>query len=99
MCRTSAPPRRDLYELETELAANEGGFFVAKTKPKPPRIGGAEWETVKPYSVAIYNADYMSTGERYAQFTDPWTVVGADTYERFPTHAEAIRYAFKETAK
>jgi hypothetical protein len=31
MSLTSAPPRRDLYELSTELRTSDGPFFVPKS--------------------------------------------------------------------
>ena len=103
MCNpTSQPPRRDLYELETSMRTADNGPSFLPKKPKPPRIGGVDWDCVRPGALAIYNADYMADGTRYEQFDKPWTVIGggfANLYERFHTHAEAIAYAFKKAEK
>lgn len=31
MCHTSQPPRRDLYEIATELGTSDGPFFMPKS--------------------------------------------------------------------
>lgn len=88
MCNpTKQPPRRDMYELETNLTANTGGFLVPANRRI--RIGESNTET-KPI---IYNANYMSDGTRYADFDRPWTVFTPCNFRAFNTHAEAITWA------
>jgi hypothetical protein len=93
MCRTSSPPRRDLYELETSLAVTERPFFM----PANRRIRiGADTEARRQQ---IYNADYMSDGTRYAHFPKPWTVFTAIDFRAFTTHHEALQWALQEAHK
>ena len=101
MCRTSAPPRRELYELETELAANEGGFFVAKTKPKPPRVGSTAWIYERPNTIAIFNGGFDVDGTRLDIGTaEPWTAIHPDGgWHHFWTHTEALEWALQEARK
>ena len=96
MCRTAAPPRRDLYELANELAANEGGFFVPS---KPGRIAGNDWmEKRANHATAVWNGHYSAEGGQIIWHTKPWCVMTPTDFRTFNTHAEAIQYAFKETA-
>jgi len=94
MCRTSAPPRRDLYELSTELAAEQGGFLVPISRPRI-RIGAS----TEARRAQIYNAEYMADGTRYARFTKPWTAFTSIDFRAFKTHAEAIQWVTQEARK
>ena len=97
MCNpTSAPPRRDLYQLETELRTHKGPFLLPK--PKPPRIGQTAWMAYAERRTAVFNANYAANGDRLLDLDKPWTVLTPDDFRAFKTHAEAIAYAFKETA-
>ena len=98
MCRTSSPPRRDLYELTqtlqtepTKSAADTGGFFVPK--PRPPRINTNEWDSARPGAYGIYHAGHLPSGT-FVELVRPWTVIGPATFRCFNTHAEATQYAF-----
>ena len=105
MCRTSAPPRRDLYELEqsitteqTKSAAEQGGSFLPETKP--PRIGTYQWMQARDGVTAVFNSDYDENGNLLGPSDKPWTVADpVNDWEYFHTHAEAIAYAFKGTTK
>ena len=103
MSFTAAPPRRDLYELEqtlstvqTKSAAEQGGSFLPKTRP--PRIGTTEWIHARADTAcAVFNGAYGPDGKPLDTYEDPWTVVTPDgEWEYFPTHTEALAYAFKE---
>ena len=93
MCRTSEPPRRDMYELTTELAADKGGFFVPANRRI--RVGAGN----DAQRAQIYNAEYMSDGTRYAKFDKPWTAFTAIDFRTFKTHAEAIAWVLQEARK
>ena len=93
MCRTSSPPRRDLYELANELAANEGGFFVPKSERK--RIG-TDNESRR---IEIYNANYGASGVRLGDYERPWSVLTPWDGRMFTTYTEALEWALKEAAK
>ena len=89
MCNpTSQPPRRDLYELETILTADNGGFLVAKR----PRIGTSD----KSGRIEVYNACWSATGQRIGNYERPWNVFTPWDSIMFATHAEAIAYAFSQ---
>jgi hypothetical protein len=94
MCRTSSPPRRDLYELSTELAADKGGFFVPENRPRI-RIG-AHHEARR---AQIYNANYMADGTKYADYTKPWTAFTSIDFRAFKTHPEALQWVLQEARK
>lgn len=95
MCSgTSQPPRRDLYDLATELGTSNGPFFMPS---KPGRIAGMDWMEKRPHALAVWNASYTATGHRCEGFGKPWTVMGPDTFQTFTTHAEALAFAIKET--
>jgi hypothetical protein len=102
MCRTSAPPRRDLYELEqsittvqTKSAAEQGGFLVADSKPG--RIAGNDWmEKRADHATAVWNGHYSVEGGQILWDTKPWCVMTPTSFQSFDTHAEALAYAFKE---
>lgn len=90
MSRTSQPPRRDLYQIETETAHK--AVFL---RPKPPRIGTG----YNAHRTQIFNADFAPSGERIGHFTNPWNVTGPIVgWETFPTHAEALHYATTKEA-
>ena len=96
MCNpTKQPPRRDMYQLETEIGTRKVPSFLPKTKPG--RIGTPEWHKTRPGFTAIYNANFTRAGRKYGDYPDPWTLIGPDVYKSFETHAEALAYAFKET--
>jgi len=98
MCNpTSQPPRRDLYELETTLTADNGGFLLPKTKP--PRIGGEDWREQRPHTLGIYNGNYAPSGQRIGDFPNPWNAIGPDNDALFPTHAEALAWVLQEARK
>ena len=101
MCPTSAPPRRDLYELEqsittvqTKSAAEQGGFLVPK-----PRIGHTAWMQFAERRTAVLNANYAANGERLLNLDKPWTVLTPDDFRAFTTYTEAATYAFKGMTK
>jgi len=94
MCRTSSPPRRDLYEIQNELGAHEVPSFLPKTRPRI-RIG-ADSETRR---AQVYNADYTADGTRYARFDKPWTAFTAIDFRAFKTHHEALTWALQEARK
>lgn len=104
MCRTSAPPRRDIYELTqtlptvpTKSAAEQGGFLVPKTKA--PRIGSTAWLQQRDNAIAVFNGGYDVDGTRLnIGNAEPWTVITPDgAWSHFWTHAEALAYAFNPT--
>lgn len=95
MSCTSAPPRRDLYELSTELGTHTVPTFLPE---KPGRIAGQDWMAKRPNAIAVWNASYTATGHRCEGFGKPWTVMGPNTFKNFTTYAEALAYAIKETA-
>ena len=93
MCRTSEPPRRDMYELTTELAADKGGFFVGTNRRI--RVGAGN----DAQRAQVYNANFMADGTRYADFPKPWTAFTAIDFRTFTTHAEAIAWVLQEARK
>ena len=94
MCNpTKQPPRHDLYAIGKELAADTGGFSLPK--PRVPRLTARVWTNGR---VGIYNANYASNGDKFLDLLRPWTVVTPSDFGAFRTHAEALAYAFKETA-
>lgn len=107
MCNpTSAPPRRDLYELTqtlstvpTKSAAEKGGFLVPKTKPG--RIGTLEWiESRDRIAFAVFNGAYDDNGKPVEINDDPWTVITPEgEWEHFKTHTEALAWALEEARK
>jgi len=62
--------------------------------PKSERIGTGN----NADRIQIYNGDYAPSGNRIGAFENNWTVIGPDVFAMLPTHAEALAYAFKETA-
>lgn len=94
MCNpTSSPPRREMYELETTMAATERPSFL----PANRRIRVGAGNDAR--RAQIYNADYMSDGTRYARFDKPWTAFTAIDFRAFATHAEAITWVLQEARK
>ena len=94
MCNpTSQPPRRDLYELETTLTADNGGFLVPAHRRI--RVGAGNDHR----RAQIYNAEYLSDGTRYARFDKPWTAFTAIDFRTFTTHAEALQWVLQEARK
>lgn len=89
MCRTSEPPRRDMYELTTELGTRKVPSFL-------PRLTVRGWLSGR---VALYNADYSSNGERFLTLDRPWTVLTPCDFRAFDNYAEAAKYAFKGMTK
>jgi hypothetical protein len=103
MCRTSSPPRRDLYELTQTLqgekqksAAEQGGFLVPESRP---RIGHTAWMAFAERRTAVFNANYAANGERLLDLDKPWTVLTPEDFRAFTTYAEAATYAFKGMTK
>lgn len=73
---------------------------MSNTKERPPRVGGIKWQRTRgDNTIAVYNCNYSPSGRRIAHQPKPWIVTGRLTFETFPTHAEAIDYAFKEACK
>ena len=66
------------------------------TTDKPGRIGGWDWEHARPHAIAVYNNDYAPSGPRIGKGIRPWVTAGPKVFETFPTHAEAIDYAFAQ---
>ena len=67
---------------------------------KPGRIGGESWmEARSPSVTAVYNANYLATGERDRTHDKPWSVAGPHGFKSFRTHAEAVAYAFEKAEK
>ena len=93
MCRTSAPPRRDMYELQEELAADKGGFLL----PAHRRIRVGTGNDHR--RAQIYNAEYLADGTRYTRFDRPWTAFTAIDFRTFTTHAEALQWVLQEARK
>jgi len=51
------------------------------------------------HAIAVYNANYGFDGKRNGSEHDkPWSVFGGK-FKSFATHAEAIKYAFKQAKK
>ena len=103
MSNTSAPPRRDIYELEQSIttdkpksAAEQGGFLVPESRP---RIGHTAWMAFAERRTAVFNANYAANGERLLDLEKPWTVLTPDDFRAFTTYAEAATYAFKGMTK
>ena len=75
MCNpTSQPPRRDLYELETNLTADTGGFLV----PDPARrwvYQGIE----KHYGYTYHLWQNVSTQKKYAWETEAYRAATKET--------------------
>ena len=94
MCRTSAPPRRDMYEIETELGTHEVPFLLPAARPRI-RIG-AHHEARR---AQIYNANYMADGTKYADYTKPWTAFTSIDFRAFKTHPEALQWVLQEARK
>jgi hypothetical protein len=63
---------------------------------KPGRLPGNDWRRLRPHATAIWNANYAQDGTQQGNYTDPWTVMGPEGYDSFPTHAEAVAWAFKQ---
>lgn len=99
MCNpTSQPPRRDLYELETTMAATERPSFLPK--PKVPRIAGDQWmEQRAATTTAVYNANYSSTGEQINWHEQPWSAMGPFGFRTFKTQPEALAWVLQEARK
>ena len=93
MCRTSAPPRRDLYELETSLTADKGGFLLPAHRRI--RVGAGNDHR----RAQVYNAEYLADGTRYTRFDRPWAAFTAIDFRTFTTHAEALQWVLKEARK
>jgi hypothetical protein len=94
MCNpTSQPPRRDLYELETTLTADNGGFLVPANRRI--RVGAGN----DAQRAQIYNANFMSDGTRYADFPKPWTAFTAIDFRTFKTQPEALAWVLQEARK
>ena len=94
MCNpTSQPPRRDMYELETNLTADTGGFLVPANRRI--RVGAAQ----NHQRAQIYNAEYLSDGTHYARFDKPWTAFTAIDFRTFKTQPEALQWVLQEARK
>jgi hypothetical protein len=94
MCNpTSQPPRRDLYELETTLTADNGGFLVPANRRI--RVGAGN----DAQRAQIYNANFMSDGTRYADFPKPWTAFTSIDFRTFKTQPEALAWVLQEARK
>lgn len=94
MCNpTSQPPRRELYELEQTLTADNGGFLVPANRRI--RVG----ETSDSPKAHIYNAEYLSDGTHYAKFDKPWTAFTAIDFRTFKTQPEALQWVLQEARK
>jgi len=94
MCNpTSQPPRRDLYELETTLTADNGGFLVPANRRI--RVGAGN----DAQRAQVYNANFMSDGTRYADFPKPWTAFTAIDFRTFKTQPEALAWVLQEARK
>lgn len=68
-------------------------------KEKPGRIGGVRWQSDRPHAIGVYTAAYTPSGRPINHGPDPWIAAGPKVFEAFPTHAEAIAYAFREAGK
>jgi len=94
MCNpTSQPPRRDLYELETTLTADNGGFLVPANRRI--RVGAGNDHR----RAQVYNANFMSDGTRYADFPKPWTAFTSIDFRTFKTQPEALAWVLQEARK
>ena len=94
MCNpTSQPPRRDLYELETTLTADNGGFLVPANRRI--RVGAGN----DAQRAQVYNANFMSDGTRYADFPKPWTAFTSIDFRTFKTQPEALAWVLQEARK
>jgi len=95
MCsQTSQPPRREMYEIETELGTHEVPFLL----PAKPhlRLTMRSWTSGR---VGLYNANFASNGDRFLTLKKPWTVVTPSDYQTFYTFGEAATYAYKGMTK
>lgn len=65
---------------------------------KPGRIVGYDWQLKRGSHgvTAVWHAGYSPSGHKLRVGRKPWTVMGPDTYETFPTYAEAINWAFEQ---
>ena len=94
MCNpTSQPPRRELYELEQTLTADNGGFSLPANRRI--RVGAGNGHQ----RAQIYNADYMADGTRYAKFDKPWTAFTSIDFRTFKTQPEALQWVLQEARK
>ena len=94
MCNpTSQPPRRDMYELTTELGTRKVPSFLPANRRI--RVGAGN----DAQRAQVYNAEYMSDGTHYAKFDKPWTAFTAIDFRTFTTHAEAIAWVLQEARK
>ena len=100
MCRTSAPPRRDLFQIEQTLSVDTQKSTTTEPDPKGsfllPRLPVRGWTTKR---VAIYNANYAVNGDLFLDLARPWTVLTPCDFRAFDTYAEAATYAFKGMTK
>jgi len=94
MCNpTKQPPRRDMYELQEELAADKGGFLLPAHRRI--RVGAGNDHR----RAQVYNAEYLADGTRYTRFDKPWTAFTAIDFRTFTTHAEALQWVLQEARK
>jgi len=84
-----------MYELETSLTADKGGFLLPKggrAVKEKPRIGTGG-PTIR---VEVFNGNYAPSGHRLGNFDRPWNVCPPDdNIVTFATHAEAIAHALQ----
>lgn len=94
MSHTAQPPRREMYELETNLGTHAVPSFL----PKPGRIAGNDWmEKRADVATAVWNGHYSAEGGQIIWHTKPWCVMTPTDFQSFDTHAEALTYAFTES--
>ena len=94
MCNpTKQPPRRDMYELTTELGTRKVPFLVPANRRI--RVGAGN----DAQRAQVYNANFMADGTRYADFPKPWTAFTAIDFRTFKTHAEALAWVLQEARK
>ena len=93
MCRTSEPPRRDMYELTTELGTRKVPSFLPANRRI--RVGAGN----DAQRAQVYNANFMADGTKYADFPKPWTAFTAIDFRTFKTHAEALQWVLQEARK
>lgn len=82
-----------MYELETNLTADTGGFLVPANRRI--RVGAGNDER----RAQIYNANFMADGTRYADFPKPWTAFTAIDFRTFKTQPEALAWVLQEARK
>jgi hypothetical protein len=61
-----------------------------------PRIAGDEWMKQRSrHATAVFNSNYTTDMKRINWRETPWSVHSPAGFRDFPTHAEALAWAFE----